>query len=257
MGTLIKTGKVVEIEPDKVVHFYRFLKNFANWDLNDFVSQYKRVGGTGTIFPVSTILTTVLIPEYRYSYIPKFFKYYTDIKRADKIDYKNFSRFNIYKIDINDIGGPHIELRVEFAYDKWINKVRVTGVELELTHYSRPRMPHSYKFKTLILPDNTFVKKLMEGLELLRSLKGKAYSQLPEEQRKQVAESFCAIENNMVIFANLFYPLYMGELEWYGSTGEVGRWAFSSVYEFLRQYGADFDDALRTIEGVSRLTWAI
>jgi hypothetical protein len=253
MGALIKTGEVVEIGPDNVIHFYQFLQSFATWDLKEFRSQYERIVGTGTLYPVFTILSTVLIPEYRYSYIPRFFKYYADVKRADRISYKNLSRFNIYRMDINDVGGPHIELRVDFTYDKGIDRVRIAGLELELSHPSRPHMPHHYRFKVPILPDNSFVRKFAEGLNLLGSLSGEEYSQLPEEQRKEVAERFCAIENSMIVFANLFYPLYTGKLEWYGSYGEVGRWAFSPIYEFLHKYGKTFKESLSAIKGFSVL----
>ncbi len=64
MGSLIKTGEVVKADPRDIIYFYRFIREYITWDLEDYFNFLDKIGKKDfPYYRTDLVLNSMLIPR--------------------------------------------------------------------------------------------------------------------------------------------------------------------------------------------------
>jgi hypothetical protein len=267
MGSLIKTGEVVKADPRDIIYFYRFLKNYMIWNLDEYTNFLRKVKGKFTNYSYVDIfpLNLLLIHESVYSPLYQRIRG-IKVEQADKIKYENFSRFNVYKFD-RDSDGEVLEVRFEVEFGACqLNDgrmaARIWQLDIELLE-SEPypskdntdetviKVEH-HGFTTRIYGGTTDIEDLQGYLRTLRWTQGKSYSKLSEHSRPDrtgVGYKIRQLEQRLLLFANFFYTLYTDGFE----KNNPSYVLLEPFIKLLKTYGDTFEEVLSTINEVVTL----
>jgi len=265
MGSLIKTGEVVKVDPRDISDLYQFIRRVITLDLNDyfnFLGQAKKdpnfYPGFFTTNLILVYFTTslLLVPKYMYSRIPRILKNNTKVQHRDKIEYEKFSYFDVYRFDDKSDGEiEKVEFEVEIRPDSFLKEARIFALKLNVAA-SEPdnkssnfydKVPFKDQFcffSTLIHEKRDDIESFVKDLRTLYWIQGKSYSKFPKRRRGGVVDRIEHIEDHMILFINFLYTLYTGEFEKNTPGGRL----FEPFTKILKELGDTFENALEWIK---------
>jgi len=271
MGSLIKTGEVIKVDPRDIIDLYPFIRGYITLDLNDyfnFLGQAKKdpnfYSGFFTTNLILVYFTTnlLLVPKYMYSRIPRILKNNTKVQHRDRIEYEKFSYFDVYRFDYKSDGEiEKVEFEVEIRPDSFLEKARIFALKLNIAA-SEPdnEDPNFYDkvpfkdrfcfFSMLIREKYDDIESFEKDLRTLSWIQGKSYSKFSKRRRGGVVDRIEHIEEHMILVINFLYTLYTGEFEKNTPGGRL----FEPFTEFLKKFGDTFENALQWIEVFVKFT---
>jgi len=290
MGSLIKTGEVVKVEPEDIIHLYRYIKKYITLDPKEYLNFLDKLAKEDSDFyddpfyddfdfnsdffipnpcPLYVCFTTnfLLVPKYMYSEIPRILKNNTKVQHRDKIEYEKFSYFDVYRFDDKSDGEIEkvefeVRFEVDFIPDCFLEKARIFALKLKVAASEPDNKSSNFYDKVLfedrfctfyrILPPLAFyeIKRFEEDLRKLRLVQGISYSKFPKWRRGGVVERIERIEEYMILFTNFLYTLYTGEFE--KNTPE--RRLFEPFTKSLKELGDTFENALQGLKVLVKFT---
>jgi hypothetical protein len=263
MGSLIKTGEVVEVDPRDIIYLYRFIREGITWNLDDYLNFLDKVGKKNSKYYIVNLpLNLLLIPKFAYSSMYESIKS-IKVKRADKIKYENFSCFNVYRFEPNSDGKI---LKIELALavgpnnNKTVARIWELGLILSESGFqcstgnvnTTVSSTEYYHSTTRIYEGKGDIEDLQGYLRTLRWTQGKSYLELSKHSipnEKGVVYKITHFEEKFFLFVNFLYTLYTGSFE----KNDPGHILFEPFTELLRTYGNTFEEVLSTIKEVVTL----
>ena len=251
-----KTGKVIKAEPRYAKVLSKFLADFFEWDINDYLNlTKKKAEPDGTISHTFYIKPDfLLLPAYRYSPIPNS-KIVNEIgaepKYDDIIRIENLSLFDEYQIINKYSKVSDIEIKVWASSCFECKKVKIWGdVGVEFTIAS----DGIYESCSYGVSTGLSLAFFDENFKTLRWARGRKYSDFSwkSEGRSQVVHSLYNIEFAMFSLLNFFYTLYNGN-GFRPNTAEYN--LFKPYIDLLQSYGDTFEGVLSTINESLVFTW--
>jgi hypothetical protein len=258
MGSLIKTGEVVKVDPRDIIYLYRFIREYITWNLDDYLNFLNKTGKKDSYYYYATVkLNSLLMPKFKYSSLYDRIGN-VKIEQADKIKYENFSNFDVYQLDPNPDGEIlKVELVSVIARSNVGAVARIRGLDFVVSEAGSGVLPDvtsiEYSFSaTSIHETNTDIEELQGYLRTLRWTQGKSYLKLSEHSRRNetgVGYKIRHFEEKFFLFVNFLYTLYTGSFE----KNDPGHILFEPFTELLRTYGNTFEEVLSTIKEVVTL----
>jgi hypothetical protein len=259
MGSLIKTGKVVKVDPRDIINLYRMIRTWVTLAMNDDYLNFLREEAKEDSNFYTVFLTTnlLLVPKYMYSEIPRILKNNTKVQHRDKIEYEKFSYFNVYRFDNKSDGEiEKVEFEVQFGPSSFfLERVRIFALKLNIVasepdnedpnFYDKvPFKDRSCFFSTLIHENYDDIESFEKDLRTLYWIQGKSYSKFPKRRRGGVVDRIEHIEEHMILFTNFLYTLYTGEFEKNTPGGRL----FEPFTKSLKELGDTFENALEGLK---------
>jgi hypothetical protein len=255
--TLIKTDKVIKVNPWNVTGFYRFIKHYIGWNPEDYLKELSKRSPKNKRLPkayrdhtdVRIPLDIVIIPSYMVSRVPKTLQHVVIPERKDIISPENFSYFNVYKVvddPYGEITKTYISVSVYPRESEELVRIQAMMVKVEYlySYYA----DESLYFKAQLERGLITERLLTEALEYLIRADGKSYSDLPHED-PMLTVRLLDIEESLTSFLNFLYALHTHKFE----GNDMASWLFKPYSDLIRGYGCDFEEALSVVEFASAL----
>jgi len=257
MGSLIKTGEVIKVDPRDIINLYRMIRTFITLEMNDYLDFLREEAKEDSNFYTAFFTTNLLlVPKYMYSRIPRILKNNTKVQHRDKIEYEKFSYFEVYRFDNKSDGEiEKVEFEVEFRPHRFLEKARIFALKLNVAasepdnedpnFYDKVPFKDRFCFFSMLIHENyDDIESFEKDLRTLCWIQGKSYSKFPKRRRGGVVDRIEHIEEHMILFTNFLYTLYTGEFEKNTPGGRL----FEPFTKFLKEFGDTFENVLQGIE---------
>jgi hypothetical protein len=251
MKTLIKTDKVIKIDPREVVNLYKFIRRYMQWEPKEYLSRLDKIlpNRLENYIYSEIPLDFVILPTYMVSPLPPNFKGIIKPKRRDVIYLENFSYFDLYKV-VEDPNGKITDavVTVGVNYREFEGTVGIERVLLRV-EYLRSSFPYQplFLFSNLGAP---FVSEdtLEDILRVLRWAQGRSYSNFQRESSRLMRKLF-ELEENLTAFLNFLHALHTHKFDGMDMTS----WLFKRYSDTIKGLGCNFEDAFSKLIGVLHL----
>jgi len=262
MKTLVRTGKVIKINPSELLSLYKYIKYYMRWEPEDIIKKLneiypyrrqkeysKRVKfldeknvekGVVINIPVSF----VILPSVLHNEVTRFYGDIIKTKRLDEVSIDELSHFNVYQVINSFIEGKfsEINLSVSIGLHRIDQNYAIRSLWIDL----RDRyLSRSYKQPLIeatvfdILPDENIVERF---INFVRQNEGAKYSRLPQE----VVYGVKWVEENLTLTLNLFHTLHSHDFE----KDDIMGFLFKEYSETVKGFGCEFEEALLSAAGV-------
>jgi hypothetical protein len=262
MKTLVKTGKVIKIDPYELLNLYRYVKYHMRWEPNDLyekleeLSQYidqkeysRRIKfhdennvGKGAV--VNIPINTVILPSFIHNYNTQYYRGLVKSKRLDKVSIDNLSYFNVYQVVNSFTKGrfSEVNLSVSIRFDKVDKNYAIDSLWIDLRSRYLSRSYKQPLIEAIILlqyMDDAFIEK---NINTVKQLEGTSYSKLSTDTMYGIRH----IEENLTLTLNLFHTLHSYNFE----EDNVVGWLFKQYSDNIKGFGCEFEEALLTASKV-------
>jgi hypothetical protein len=258
MKTLVKTGKVIKVNPLEILDLYKFAKYNMRWKPEDFIKNlseiypYRQSEYVGKIkfldennvsmgAVINIPISFVILPSVMHIEVPRFYRDIIKTKRLNKISIDDISYFNVYQVVNSFTEGKFDEanLSILIALHRIDKNYAIRSMWLE---FRDKYLSRSYKqpfieatvFDTF--PDEDTVKRY---IDFVRKVQGVSYSELSQEVRNGIKW----IEEDLTLTLNLFHTLYSYNFEGNDVVGLL----FKEYSDLVKSFGCKFDDALSSL----------
>jgi len=266
---LIKTDKVIKVDPEKILNLYKYAKYHIIWESKEIAKKWEEfrkymgnrgynevrslvgedpTGALGIYIPVNF----VILPTYMHDRVFKITEYYRDIiepKISPVVDVNEFSLFDLYKVveePTGRLGLVDFAIGIRYRRDIGNYGIKTLSIIIEDRHAgppSRYTLTGSTFLEDPYDEESTFL-----SLEAVKSVQGVSYSDLPsiiergQDILKNLEEGMLWLERDLTITLNLIYFLHSHEFDENDAVG----WLFKPYSDIIKGFGCDFDDALLT-----------
>jgi hypothetical protein len=250
--TLIKTDKVIEIDPMNIVNLYKFVRQYIGWKSQDYLNEL------GKRFPnkldnyisVEIPLDVVILPSYMLLEVPPTLKNVIKPKHRDAIYPENFSYFDLYKV-VDDPNGEITDTTINigvnyYTFESGVARIRSMLLVVEYLHSNH----HDKTLYITTILDTGFTTKesLTKALNSLMWARGRSYSSFRNVDSKLIRK-LIMIEENLTLFLNFLYALHTHKFD----STDMASWLFKYYSDLVRGFGCNFEEALSVVEFASAL----
>jgi hypothetical protein len=242
MKTLIKTDKVIKIDPRNVVDFYRFVKHYIHWEYEDYRNELNKrfPDKISDYIAVGIPLDAVILPSYMISEVPTTLEHIIKPERKDAIYLEDFSYFNLYKV-VDDPNGGVTNTVISFSIDYHESEgaARIQGMLLTVEYL------HSKNRNKTLYVDAIFDKDFISEDALIRALnflswaRGRSYSDFPQKG-SSLMQRLLDLERSLTVFLNFLHALYTNRFD----DDEIVSWLFKPYSDLVKGFGCEFEEAV-------------
>jgi hypothetical protein len=266
---LVKTGKIIKINPEDVLNVYKYAKHEINWDPDAFIKKLMEISpylykkeyagkvelinddderkGIKIFAPVNTVILPVYMRDKDYM-VFKSYKGLIEHKTRETVDISEFSLFDVYQV----VDEPFGRLS-KVGFSAWIEyRESIKRYGIKAFGPSVVDRGIGYPSKTTlsvaVFTEGSFDEEVAsEYLNIIRRLQGVPYSELPRIEEtgssafeQSIREGMLWLERDLTSILNLVNFLYSYEFD----ENDIIGWLFKSYSDLVRSFGCKFDDAL-------------
>jgi hypothetical protein len=276
---LVKTNKVIKVEPEDILKIYKYAKYMINWQPDKFIEKLEEIypyinrreyvnrvqflsndikDGIRILVPANTIILPTYMRDKEYM-VFKVYRSLIEHKTSDVIDINEFSLFDVYKVVDKPFGRlSHIDFSAWIEYRREIKSygIKIFGISVVDRRLGRD-------FRDLltgtVFGENIFDEELNLGyLKMIKQLQGVKYSDLPYVEgianfgyEKGVLSGMLLLERDLTATLNLVHFLYSHEFD----ENDIIGWLFKHYSDNIKGLGCEFEKALSKLTGVLRLIY--
>ena len=265
---LIKTDKVLKVDPFDILSLYKYVKYHMQWESKEFTKRlleyssrkeklrheysdrYERIG----FFEMGDVLrgiylyiplNIVFLPTYMRIEVLEMYRDILQSKKSEVVDVNELSFFNAYKV-VDDPDGRFgsVTLGIWIEYRKDIDNYGAKALYVTIEDKKLGKKPLDNNisitsvFHTLFREEDTFVKYL----ERMKKLHGKKYSEVKDIDDSDISW----LEAVLTTTINLINALRTVEFD----ENSVEGWLLKPYSDTFKGFGCDFDEALLTASKV-------
>jgi hypothetical protein len=250
MKTLIKTDKVIKVDPWSVINLRKFVKRYIRWEPEDYINglNERLPDWISNYITVEIPLDTVILPSYVISPIPPVLKNIIKPNYSSIIHPDNFSYFDLYKV-VDDPNGEIMNVSIGVGVDYRMFKDEMVRIQNMLLTFEYILLNYPKKAYLFINPMGIASEEdLIKALNSLKWAQGKSYSNFPRRDSKLI-KKLLTLEEHLTLFLNFLYALHAYKFDDDG----IASWLFKPYSDLVKGYGCDFEEALSIIEFASAL----
>jgi hypothetical protein len=271
---LVKTGKVIKVDPEKILNLYKYAKYHITWESKEISKKWeefrKYMGNRGyneirslvgknltDALVIYIPANFVILPTYMRDRGFKLTEYYKDIlepKISPVVDINEFSLFDLYEVveePTGRLGLVDFAIGIRYRRDIGSFGVKTLSIIIE-DRYAGPSSKYTLTGSTFLEgsydEESTFL-----SLKAVKSVQGVSYSDLPsiiehgQDILKNLKEGMLWLERDLTSTLNLIHFLHSHEFDENDAVG----WLFKPYSDIIKGFGCNFEDALSLADVVS------
>jgi hypothetical protein len=248
--TLIKTDKVIKVDPRNVIDLYKFVKHYILWEPQDYLNELdKRFPNRfGNRIIAEIPLDVVILPSYMLLEVPQTLANVIKPKQSDVILPENFSYFDLYKV-VDDPNGEITDTVISTIIDYHMfedDAARIRNILLTVEHLYSEHHDKTLYIGTILDTGFTVEETLTKALNSLRWARGRSYSSFSSVNSKLIRK-LLMIEENLTLFLNFLYALHTHKFDGM----DIVSWLFKPYSDLVKGFGCEFEDVLSMAKVVS------
>jgi hypothetical protein len=264
MKTLVKTGKVMKIDPYELLNLYRYARYHIRWEPEGFIEKLKEIyqyrdqkkylrrikfhdeNNISKGVVVNIPVNIVILPSFIHNKVTRSYKGLIRLRNLDKasVSIDNISYFDVYKVVNSPTKGKFDEINLSIS----IIPDRVDGnyaldylwIDVRESYLSRAFMQPLIEAVILLHYEGDVTIK--RNIDYVKQIEGTSYSRLSQDTMYSISH----IEENLTLTLNLFHTLYSYNFE----EDDVVGWLFKQYSDTVRSFGCEFEEAILTASKV-------